>query len=146
MGLKNHLLFLDQGVELMALMDFREHDELKWLGVRPAHHGEQVLTQIETATIGHVIIYTVPAGKTLFLTYIFIGNATDDTAQYGISIFDSAPAFTNFLVMARVRTPYFGISLPCNFWPPIELEEGFSVRTYCHIARNRISTIHGWIE
>jgi len=51
----------------MALMGFREPNQVKWIGVRPAHRGTQIIAY-GSANNAIVILYTVTTGKTLFLS------------------------------------------------------------------------------
>lgn len=53
----------------MAVMKFRESNQVKWLGVRPAHNGLQVIKSLENVTNSTSILHTVTTGKTFFLSH-----------------------------------------------------------------------------
>ncbi len=55
----------------MAATVYAEHNQVKWVGVRPGVEGEQIVKSGEQAN-GTNVLYTVPAGKVLliFQTYV----------------------------------------------------------------------------
>jgi len=56
----------------MALMKFREANQVKWVGVRPGHNGTFVSAQGMCDAVAWVTFYTVPANKWLFITHSFL--------------------------------------------------------------------------
>jgi len=45
---------------------WNEENQVKWVGIRPGYHGDQV-TAYNSVAAGTAIVYTVPAGKTLLI-------------------------------------------------------------------------------
>jgi hypothetical protein len=67
----------------MSAMAFREPNEVRWVGVRPAHKGTQG-AESSLANGSTVVIKTVSSGKTLYLHYFFLSwrfTATGQTVQ-----------------------------------------------------------------
>ncbi len=130
----------------MALMGWREANRARWVGVRPAHYGEQVAVS-SVKSNGTQIVYTVPAGKVFHLCAlgcvarettgasggtIGIRNAAD-VVQY--QVFEHYPNFASI----------FTQSIPFN--PPLEIPAGFDV----YILSTTLTLIitcflFGWID
>jgi len=130
----------------MALMSFREKNRVKWMGVRPAHDGVQVLKRaaaINSATI----IHTVSAGKTLYLCYCGMQVLVVADGGAYVAVYDDTPAYF-FPVHRSVVVAGSGpISVGASFWPPIELLAGYSVQVYSGaLVLNVGGTIFGWEE
>lgn len=64
----------------MALMQFREKNQVNYVGVRPAHDGTQIVKVAWLGGAGNANIYTVPAGVTLFITYMMLSSRLDVAA------------------------------------------------------------------
>jgi len=103
---------------------------------------------LEYATTANVLvtIYTVPAGKTLFLTnlhaHVYFGVAT--TAS--VMIYDGTPAlWRNLAVIVSFANTAF--PTPLAYWPPVEIPAGYSVRILTGAAGCIMYvTLHGWVE
>ena len=130
----------------MALMKFREQNQVKWQGSRPGHNGTQVFMD-GSANNTVVILYTVPVGKVFYFTaYTFeatpnlVGNAV-------LSVYDDVPA-----IWKRIQyiENFVGGNLvldSLSFVYPVEIPSSYSVR----LSSNPVgfwarATIHGWIE
>ena len=130
----------------MSAMSFREPNEIRWIGVRPAHKGTQVIKD-GTANNNTVIIHTVSTGKTFYLTFfrhdadfitatsyatLFVRDDSDVT-QYALSHYQGRVSGT------------FGKAVGLYF--PIEIPAGWDicVTTSSTDVRSR-ATIHGWEE
>ena len=130
----------------MSLMKFRENNWVRWVGVRPAHNGEQV-AKSGTAKNGITVLYTVPSDSTMFLSLVTLGirrhtNSTD----FSVYIRDTSDV-TSYVIW----TDYidvdtcFGLSIP--FIIPLEIPAGYDIclstgADYCNIY----AFIHGWVE
>jgi len=130
----------------MALMKFREPNQVKWQGVRPAHNGTQVL-ETDVVVSGTKILYTVAAGKILYLTHAYLGVGLITAIGIGyLWIRDSTP--TNLYLLGVVRsitdTPS-GPSFPC-YWPPIEIPATYDIAVIATANLEIHATIHGWVE
>lgn len=130
----------------MALMNFREPNQVKWLGSRPGHNGTQI-TEFNVVDNGNVDLYVVPAGKRFFLTSWAVsainisggaGNGFMSVAIGGLNAFMPA-SFSSAL-----NEP---MSEAGRFWPPIELAAAENVYIYSSVAAFFIrGSIHGWVE
>jgi hypothetical protein len=130
----------------MSAMVYREPNRTRWVGVRPAHNGEEI-SKSNNANNATVIIYTVSALKTLFLTgwihqayssgagtgFLFVTNAAD-VVQYTIST-------QSFLVAGNV------VQIAGDMFYPIEIAAGYKVKIMTNaLAVFTQAFIHGWEE
>jgi len=130
----------------MSLMNFREPNQVKWVGVRPAHNGEQIIRS-GSITGGTYLLYTVPSGKVFYLTYwdavahgsnvgygVILVRDTSDVNQYNIANFQTSNSTTELVKC-------------CSLFYPIEIPGGWDICLYSDNASYRIrATIRGWIE
>lgn len=130
----------------MGLMEYREPNQVKWVGVRPGHKGEQVLEDLFSNVAGDVLIYTVPAGKTLFLTNIFLGMWANISGIIGLSIFDTTPVRWKWLCVGIQIVTDNLIPINKSYYPPIEIPSGYHIYRYSANADTSIACIHGWVE
>ena len=130
----------------MAIMKFREKNRVKWMGVRPAHDGEQV-TPAGSANNATVIVYTVPAGKTLYITHYAV-QCTPNLAGSGYF------AIRNELDVLTYRFQYLEniVGAPsliesCSFVYPVEVPAGYDLYVNSNLLGFwvRVAAI-GWIE
>lgn len=116
----------------MALTSHREQNRERWVGVRPAHDGEQVM-KYTGATNNTVIIYTVPAGKTLLLW-----DWVHDTFTNGAAIGQIAARDDADVAFAYISTHSFGAAGTkigsLAYSVPIELYAGYDVVIISNIA------------
>jgi len=130
----------------MALMHFREENQVKWVGTRPGHNGTQIVSR--AGSVGALVpVYTVLAGDTFYLTFACLSfNAVGAVAAH-LSIYNAVPALT--MELARHVSPG-ALNNPAvsqNYWPPIELPAGWSVQIFSNAPGvTAIGTVHGWVE
>ena len=103
----------------------REPNQVKWVGVRPGHNGEQILVKIELA--GNAIVYTVPANKILFLFDWHIGIARGVAGAAELQIRDDAAAIHAYLSYVTSAAGYTGTNATQNLWVPHELIEAWDI-------------------
>lgn len=130
----------------MALMKFREPNMAKWQGVRPGHNGVSI-SKTGAAVNTTTTLYTVPAGKTLFLVswdlwtygigaglfYAILRDVSDGTVRY---------LGGGTLIANGEHQPNFG-----NSWPPIEIPAGYDIAVYSAAANlNVVFDFSGWEE
>lgn len=129
----------------MATMSYREDNRVKWVGVRPAHGGEQI-AKFATANNNTVTIYTVPAGKTLYLCTAWLDVTTAAVGYSAIYIRDELDA--HWLPLRRIYQT--ASSYPSDswitFWPPLEVPAGYDVVVYRSTPQNVHGAIFGWVE
>ena len=130
----------------MAVMGFREPNMARWVGVRPGHDGTQI------AKSGHtdnalLIVHTVTAGKTLYLTAALASGNTAGTAT-GINIWvrNAADVAQYYLIQNSLNVnTYFAVGLSFN--PPLEIPAGWDIVIVAGHATARADLfIHGWEE
>jgi len=130
----------------MSAMSFREPNEVRWVGVRPAHKGTQILDR-GIAINAEVTVYTVPSGKTAYITHIALAIYGNTTGQARVLIKDTGGAI--------VWSPMEGYSIAntysfhdnTSYWPPIELPEGYYITVISNAETvSAICNIHGWEE
>ena len=120
----------------------REPNQVKWIGVRPGHNGDQVLEN-DTAINVLKTIYTVPADKLLFLFAYDIGVYSGAAATAYFYIYDDTPAIFKSLAVRPV-TANTAVSSSQGLWVPIEIPEGYSLRLITSVAGCAIYvSIHG---
>jgi len=130
----------------MALMSFREPNQVKWVGVRPAHRGTQIKAGA-AATNGATVIYAVPATKSFFLTCFFLSLSAQATGVISLLIRDAgglgwATLARHYIVIA---TPHVGACHSLVF--PIELPALYDfVVTSSAAGLTADALIFGWEE
>jgi len=127
-------------------MKFREPNEVRWVGVRPAHRGTQVKAH-GMANNGTVTIYTVSAGKTLFVTamHVFM-RCTSGTSANSIIWRDNKNDV--WFVVGRPSAGAAGQAFACvNYNPPFEVPAGCYLTVSTDQAAAYLSvSIVGWEE
>ena len=104
----------------MALMKFREPNQVAWIGVRPAHRGAQVTARAQ-ADNTTVIVHTVTSGKTFFWTHL--SNMVFSSAAGGnmqLYVRDDSDVTQYFLYSGANRLAHHS-NWSDAFWPPIEI-------------------------
>ncbi len=130
----------------MALMKFREPNQVAWYGSRPAHRGTAIHKKGEAVNTTD-IIHTVTALKTFYLTEWHIGLYSGSAnAYYSMFVRDVADALDYYIF--RGLTPLNAPAIPgLHVWPPYEIPAGYDVVVIsASAAHHVIGTIHGWEE
>ena len=130
----------------MSAMAFREPNQVKWVGTRPGHNGEQV-AKLGSAEGGTTIIHTVTLGKTFFLSALSYTSFSDATPiTMGVLVRNGADVHQYSLIhelVALAHTNAFGMSYPV----PVEIPAGYDICAHSSGATGRASAcIHGWEE
>lgn len=129
----------------MALMKFREKNKARWLGVRPAHYGEQV-TKNGSVVNNTVIVHTVTAGKTFYLSSAVIGLFSTGTASGYLLVRDDGDVLQYNIVFGRIINADEQL-FSMGFDPPIEIPEGWDICVSSNSADMYVEGfIHGWEE
>ena len=130
----------------MAFMGFREPNEVRWVGVRPAHRGEHFAVS-SLATNATVVLYTVPAGKTCYLcgatlsTYQGVVNGT------GTLVVRNAADVLQYTLATLVNPVTTSLVCPMIFTPPIEIAAGWDIAIVSNLAGvTAHGFIRGWVE
>ena len=125
---------------------WREPNAARWVGVRPAHNGEQIALEV-AATNAIVIVYTVPAGKVLYLVEAMLWSLNNSGIKK-LYIRDAADAMWRHLCYI-VALSAAGVPNAdhWNAWPPLEVPAGYDVcvsGSAAGITGN--GAIFGWVE
>ena len=130
----------------MSDMHFREPNQVKWMGTRPGHNGTQVLEHLIDALAADGVIYTVPAGETLYLTYGHISSDANATFIIGLEIFTDGGVLHRWLIRGYNFLNSEFVNECRSWWPPIEIPAGYTVRKFSSGAASSLAVIHGWAE
>ena len=130
----------------MALMSFREANQVLWRGVRPAHNGTQVIYDINTAVIAEHVLFTSGAGIYHFICNCWIASTDNLAQELTIRVYNDAPAIIGSLYYGRSSVGYKGINQNLSFWPPFEFSPGFSLRVNVSAATWCSFGCSGWSE
>jgi len=130
----------------MALMHFREFNQAKWKGVRPAHRGTQVVKD-GVAEGALVILWPGSATQVFYLTSWTLGVMIGAAGDWGsLGAYDAVPASWYRIALIR-KTALDGGELAGNFWPPLEIPLNYTVRIETNAAGCfAYASVHGWIE
>ena len=113
---------------------FREQNQVKWIGVRPGHNGEQAFG-INNCVNVRAVVYTVPADKIFLWTGYAATMSGTVTGNGDIEMWSAAPALTRvFISMYYQIGTSFGLTN--DFSIPIELIAGESIRIISSAATN----------
>jgi len=130
----------------MALMKFREPNQVKWVGVRPGHNGTQIIRS-QGADNATVELYLVPVGQTFYLCSASLGYRLVVDGYVKLFINDLVPAqwFLCFEDVLLALSP--AQTVTDSYWPPIEVPAGYTF--YIQSAGAGLQAwgqIHGWVE
>jgi len=128
----------------MSLMNFREPNQVKWVGVRPAHNGIQIQKQGE-AENGIVIIHTVTSGRTFYLTSVsWSANSSQTAVNFCLGVRNTSDVFVYDICAVFFRA-VGQVGWGLTFNPPLEIPSGYDI--YVHssaVGASAKAFIHGW--
>ena len=113
---------------------FREPNQVKWIGVRPGHNGEQVFISLDSIVTG--VLYTVPADKILFLFDWHFGMASNVAAACLFQVRDDGGVVQANLAYVTSHTTATSANASNALWVPIEMPEAWDIY-YTAAARVR---------
>jgi len=130
----------------MALMKYREPNQVLWQGSRPAHNGTQVILSLNRNVVNTYYMYQVPVGQTFFLTYggLFTVPGVANRAWFGLS--DAVPVVQWYAAFLDNQANYNNYTWSQNFWPPIEVPATWYVTFDINAAVSTVGTMAGWVE
>ena len=97
----------------------REPNQVKWVGVRPGHNGEQVLIDIDFNA--NQLLYTVAADKLLFIFSWQVTLAANAAGIATLELRTAVPAVYYHLAYLRGALADIGPSVSNSLWVPIEV-------------------------
>lgn len=130
----------------MALMKWRELNQVKWVGVRPGHNGTQVLKEnyVSNATL---VLHTVTAGKTLYLCSAYASYYISATGIIGRLFVRDVADFTVYSFSICNSGALGQMESTPSYNPPIEIPAGYDICLISGAASMVIRAgIHGWEE
>ena len=130
----------------MALMRFREPNQVQWIGTRPAHRGTQSL-HIGINSLVDTEIWEVPAGQVYYLTALWLGLlAPNGDEGVQLKIRDDGNALWH--IPCRIRPGIIGVWEISRSWIyPIEIPAGYDFYVDLGGTAPQVDTaIEGWIE
>ena len=123
-----------------------EPNAARWVGVRPGHGGSQIVKSGKKAN-GTEILYTVTAGKTLYLISVesmVSDNVGGLTAVYIRDELDVTWYQCDYRMSVQ-NNPNWGKQ--SFFFPPLEVPAGYDICMYSNVAGlNCQASIFGWEE
>jgi len=130
----------------MALMKFREQNQVRWQGVRPAHDGTQRVGDA-TATAAAAQVLLVGAGKIFYLCTAMMGFSAIAAGWCDLAVNTAIPALWHRLLVDYVAAAASGITKSITFWPPLEIPAGYTIDVASGAAGLTVyGAVFGWEE
>ena len=104
----------------------REPNQVKWIGVRPGHNGDQI-HEYGTAVGATTVVYTVPADKILLLFGFNLITSCTVAGTASLGIYTAVPALHRYLSAGTVRAN-FSMTISQDYVVPIEIAAAYSIR------------------
>ena len=130
----------------MALMKYREPNQVLWQGVRPAHNGTEVTDSKSKNVAATFPVYTVPVGMTYHLTYAFLCVVSNVNINAAFRVRNDTAVIQYDLLYARSLIGFRVQPQNASFWPPIELPAGWDICLYQSAAFWCELAFSGWYE
>jgi len=130
----------------MAMMKFREKNDVRWVGTRPGHNGLQLIGN-GAAIDDTVDVMQVDAGYVGYITEITI--SVDNRADGSVWVYwtDEANAIQKILFYTRTLATSPIIYCPIKYWPPLEIGDNHKIRCKSDQALLTIYAVaKGWEE
>ena len=130
----------------MALMKFREPNQVRWIGSRPAHNGTQVSEYRATNVAGITNLLPAQATQTQYITYFFISTEANGSNNVLMELRTPVPAIVWVLGVGRGLLAYKGEFASGSFWPPLEVLPTYTIDLELSGAVWCAAGVLGWIE
>ena len=130
----------------MAKMAWREANQARWVGVRPAHNGT-IFSAYNAVANATAIVFTVPAGNTAYLFYLD-AHAVHTNAEDSCTIWirDTADVLWAYLAttyQSAAGSFHWAVSFPF----PIEIPAGYDICITSNAPSANIRCVlWGWLE
>ena len=127
-------------------MTFREGNQAKWIGARPAHNGTQIVKNANSNN-AIAILHTVTAGKTFYLKgFALSWNASGSGNGAFLLVRDAADVLQYYLMISYSGAAGHGLCTR-DYSQPIEIAAGFDICIQSNAATlSAFCTIDGWEE
>jgi hypothetical protein len=131
----------------MCAMGFREPNQVKWVGIRPAHLGTQIAKYSPGSAGNPTIIHTVTNGKVFFLTSLILTVSTYDTGGGGSIVVRDESDVVQYYLTGWNLPGLAAFTINHSFDPPLEIPAGYDiVLTKASGNEMTYAFIHGWEE
>jgi len=130
----------------MSLMNFREPNQVKWVGVRLAHNGTKILKRAY-ADDNITVIHTVASGKTLYLVSWGLFIYKNVTGRYYLGLRNSSGI--DYYILGLGYHYAGNPAIPCvgYSYPPIEVPAGHHIIVLSGApGLEAWGNIYGWEE
>jgi len=130
----------------MAKMLFREPNEVRWVGTRPAHRGTQVVKDGSAAN-ATTLLYTVTAAKTLYLTGYWIEKQfTAANCELSFYIRNAGDVLW-YRLIRHIQAVAATLAISRSFSFPLEVPAGYDLILYSSAVGGIIyGGFEGWEE
>ena len=118
---------------------YREPNQVKWIGVRPGHNGEQVIVDINSAV--NADLYTVPVDSLLMIFGWSWSVNQNAGADVRIEVKTDGAAHYMWLSMVTAQAGAPSSESTQDKFVPIELPEGYVISIVT--TRQAYGHIHG---
>jgi hypothetical protein len=127
-------------------MSFREPNEVRWVGVRPAHRGEQVVKSVQ-AENSIALIYTVPSGKTLYLKSVTFCTWGSSTGLVYMGVRNASDADQYYFYYCTVCSTTDTLLQSLSFDVPLEIPSNWDIFCVSNTTGRAVrGFIFGWEE
>jgi len=108
-------------------------------------YGTQVLKHGNTS--GTLVLYTVPSGKTLYITHCWLATHVSDSKYGDIYIRDTDDNLAYILLMQRSSSNCSALTNSATYLKPIEVPSGYDIVLFNSEGANLVmGGFTGWIE
>jgi len=130
----------------MAAMLYREPNMVKWIGERPGHNGTQV-AKSTFANNATVILHTVTAAKTFFLTHYNYEFDPTATGQEGRLLVRNVADVIQYDIVYTAARSIDTDLVSGTFVQPLEIPAGYDICLVSSALNAPVRVfIHGWEE
>jgi len=130
----------------MALMTYREANQVLWRGVRPAHNGTQIF-QRRTADNETTVIYTTPADQHFYLCHCSLQFSAIAAGRAIIRARTDAAAIWAELIYEVILATSDGKTTGFSYWPPIEFPYSYDIVVISNaVGLGLQGMVFGWVE
>jgi len=130
----------------MALMKFREPNQVRWQGVRPAHDGERFGAFVSLNGVGWNAVLPVHATMTRYVTYFYMGMPHNLVQRASLAVRNDVAAVIQQFGDWESVVANPGIWVCQSFWPPVEVPPNWTIDMNLSVAAWTRCGVLGWRE
>lgn len=127
-------------------MNYKETNQVKWLGVRPAHYGDQIIID-QSVVNGSVIVHTVTAGKVFYLENFLMRFWSANAGNNALVGVRNVADVHQYVICQMKLGAGIGDNVGMSFRSPIEIPAGYDVYlTVSGVGSDGLCSVSGWEE